>query len=239
MARIDLEALRRQLSHKNSGYSRRLALISRAHERLALEKHAHEKARDASIAAIEELAAVKDALDRLEVEFGAPRSKTASPLDQPVGGVDVFDSETLAKHLSERELSAQAEVVVIDADYPHRTIEEGAIWELPLACAPTGAPPFQRVHLAKDDLADHRNRGVAVAGYVHLAYLVQSQWMSKGRLESAASLAVQRGVVGQANAPDLIGNVVDGKAAGRRGDGFWNERRRAGLLDDEGSGGAA
>ena len=227
MSAVDLSALQRQLEHKNCGYAGRVSLMARARQRLEEQIAAQTRLRDASIKALSDLESDRRRLDEMVERYGVSRARTEVDGSGLAREIAVFDRKAAEANFADRGFDGLANVVVIDATSAYERTDGGFVWRLPTALAEGPTQEFSNRDLGANKMEGHVDRGLAVPGYTHLAYLVQTQWMSSDRLDAAVKRAVGRATLGEGLTTEFLGDVIDGAAAGKRGDGFWAERAKA------------
>lgn len=232
MAAVNIDALRRQLENRRNGVTRRRVLIDDA---LRKVDRLHSRATVARAKLDDEIAALeaeRGELLALRERHGVSRQKGQAGASDTTARRKVIASADLALDLARRQCASGPEVLVIDQTFPQRLTTDAMIWETPLAFPEGEVSPVPRSKVPSDDTTF--GRAVSIPGFPHLGYLVQAQWMTGKPLANAAALSETRGNHGEALAPDLIGHVVDGKAAGAGGTQFW-KARGARAADDEGT----
>ncbi len=223
MAAFKIDTLIRQLANTRNGVSRRTALIDDAMRKVERMSERAFKERAALEKEIGELEMAKVELAELRRIHCVNRQKGAVSASEPESACEILDERDVEADLRRRNCVSKGGALVIDGAFPHRATADGMMWAMPL-----GFPAGETPEIEKQETGSALSmieRAVAIPGYSHLGYLVQAQWMTAAPLERAAALCEQRANHGAGLAPDLVAHVIDGKASGRAGDGFWSDRK--------------
>jgi hypothetical protein len=231
---VDFEKLKRQLSARKMGHTRRMARLGAARRRLEDGIAAHRRNIDASLESITLLEAEVAELDEVErdVEARSRSRRSVAPPVEAVSRLDLFDQAAVNADMEARGAVHDEEVVSLARVAIRTRSDDGFVWKSPVGIAAAADDEAaQSVDPRLPQVNEHLRRALAIPGYVHLAHAVSVQWMGDDILDMAVRFADERETPMLALRDEFAGHAIDRTAAMGRG-AAWVEQAKKGVKRD-------